>query len=82
MHASRGFGFQGSFGRNLLELLVYYLMSNKCKNLKDMKPSCLSVLVALKITKVDISCIRMRSNFITCIRIYNVKTKNHYHAKY
>ena len=32
-----GFGLQRSFGRNILELLVYYLMPNKCKNLKDMK---------------------------------------------
>ena len=31
------------FGGNILELLVYYLMLNKCKNLKDMKSSCLSV---------------------------------------
>ena len=38
-----GFGLQRSFGRNVLELLVYYLMLNKCKNLKDMKSSCLSV---------------------------------------
>ena len=38
-----GFGLQRSFGRNILELLVYYLMPNKCKNLKDMKSSCLSV---------------------------------------
>ena len=55
-----GFKLQWSFGRNILELLVYYLMPNKCKNLKDMKSSRLSVLVAFKITKVDISCI------ITC----------------
>ena len=34
-----GFGLQGSFGRNILESLVYYLMPNKCKNLKDMKSS-------------------------------------------
>ena len=26
-----GFGLQRSFGRNVLELLVYYLMPNKCK---------------------------------------------------
>ena len=26
-----GFGLQRSFGRNILELLVYYLMPNKCK---------------------------------------------------
>ena len=38
-----GFGLQRSFGRNILELLVYYLMPNKCKNLKDMKSSCLSI---------------------------------------
>ena len=41
-----GSGFRGhlvEFGRNILELLVYYLMLNKCKNLKDMKSSCLSV---------------------------------------
>jgi len=42
-----GSGFRGhlvEFGRNILELLVYYLMpNNKCKNLKDMKSSCLSV---------------------------------------
>ena len=34
---------QRSFGRNILELLVYYLMPNKCKNLKDMKSSYLSI---------------------------------------
>ena len=34
---------QRSFGRNILELLVHYLMPNKCKNLKDMKSSCLSI---------------------------------------
>ena len=41
-----GSGLRGhlvEFGRNILELLVYYLMLNKCKNLKDMKSSCLSV---------------------------------------
>ena len=41
-----GSGFRDhlvEFGRNILELLVYYLMLNKCKNLKDMKSSCLSV---------------------------------------
>ena len=41
-----GSGFRGhlvEFGRNILELLVSYLMLNKCKNLKDMKSSCLSV---------------------------------------
>ena len=31
------------FGRNMLELLVYYLMPNKCKNLKDIKSSYLSI---------------------------------------
>ena len=39
-------GFRGhlvEFGRSILELLGYYLMPNKCKNLKDMKSSCLSV---------------------------------------
>ena len=87
-----GSGFRGhlvEFGRNVLELLVYYLMLNKCKNLKDMKSSCfLFVLVAFKTTKVDISCIitcRSRpycSNSITCIRIYHAKKKNHDHAKY
>ena len=29
-----GFGLQRSFGRNILELLLYYLMPNKCKILK------------------------------------------------
>ena len=38
-----GFGLQRSFGRNILELLVYYLMLNKRKNLKDMKSFCLSI---------------------------------------
>ena len=38
-----GFGLQRSFGRNILELLVYYLMPNKCKNLKYMKSCCLSI---------------------------------------
>ena len=38
-----GFGLQRSFGRNILELSVYYLMPNKCKNLKDMKSSRLTV---------------------------------------
>ena len=37
-----GFGLQRSFGRNILEL-IYYLMPNKCKNLKDTKSSCLSI---------------------------------------
>ena len=37
-----GFGLQRSFGPNIIELLVYYLMPNKRKNLKDMKSSCLS----------------------------------------
>ena len=59
-----GSGFRGhlvEFGRNILELLVCYLMLNKCKNLKDMKSSCLLfVLVAFMITKDYISCI------ITC----------------
>ena len=41
-----GSGFRGhlvEFGRSILELLGYYLMPNKCKNLKDIKSSCLSV---------------------------------------
>ena len=43
-----GSGFRGhlvEFGRSILELLglPYCLMPNKCKNLKDMKSSCLSV---------------------------------------
>ena len=38
-----GFRLQRSFGRNILELLVYYLMLNKRKNLKDIKSSCLSI---------------------------------------
>ena len=43
---------------NIPELLVYYLMPNKCKNLKDMKSSCLSIYTSSpKITKVDISCV-------------------------
>ena len=42
-HAMCRFALQRSFGRNILELLVYYLMPNKCKNLKDMKSSCLSI---------------------------------------
>ena len=29
-----GLGLQRSFGRNILEILVYYLMPNKCKHLK------------------------------------------------
>ena len=37
-----GLGFKGHFGRNILEL-IYYLMPNKCKNLKDTKSSCLSI---------------------------------------
>ena len=41
-----GFGLQRSFGRNILELLVYYLMLNKRKNLKDMKSSCLSIFTS------------------------------------
>ena len=43
---SVGLGFRGhlvEFGWSILELLGYYLMPNKCKNLKDMKSSCLSV---------------------------------------
>ena len=36
-----GFGLHRSFG-HILALLVYYLMPNKRKNLKDMKSSCLS----------------------------------------
>ena len=43
MRTMCGFGLQRSFGRSILELLGYYLMPNKCKNLKDMKSSCLSV---------------------------------------
>ena len=50
---------------------------------------CLSVVVAFKTTKVYItSCIitcdsgPYCSNFITCIRIYDAKKKNHDHAKY
>ena len=87
-----GSGFRGhlvEFGRSILELLVYYLMPNKCKNLKDMKSSCLSVCtIAFKITKVDISCIitcdsgPYCSSLITCIRIYNAKKKNQDHVKY
>ena len=42
-HYVCGFGLQKSFGRNILELLVYYLMLNKRKNLKDMKSSCLCI---------------------------------------
>ena len=38
-----GFGLQRSFGRNILELLAYYLKPNKCKNLQDMKSSYLSI---------------------------------------
>ena len=33
-HTMCGLGLQRSFGRNILEILVYYLMPNKCKNLK------------------------------------------------
>ena len=86
-----GFGIQRSFGRNILEL-IYYLMPINAKILKIRSLLvCLSVLVAFKITKVDISCIitcdsgPYCSNFITCqtyIRIYNAKRKNHDHAKY
>ena len=42
-HTMCGFELQRSFCQNGLELLVYYLMPNKCKNLKDMKSSCLSI---------------------------------------
>ena len=81
-----GSGFRGhlvEFGRSILELLGYYLMPNKRKNLKDMKSSCLSVctIIAFKITKVDISCIitcdsgPYCSSLITCIRIYNANKK-------
>ena len=39
-----GFGLQRSFGRNILVWYwVNYLITNKCKNLKDMKSSCLSI---------------------------------------
>ena len=38
-HYICGFWRQRSFGRDILELLVYYLMPNKCKHLKDMKSS-------------------------------------------
>ena len=59
-----GSGFRGhlvEFGRNILELLVYYLMLNKCKILKIWSLLvCLFVPVAFMITKDDISCI------ITC----------------
>ena len=52
-----GFGLRRSFGRNILELLVYYLMPNKY-NAKILKIRsllvCPSVLVAFKITKVKI----------------------------
>ena len=73
-HTMCGFGLQRSFGLNILELLVYYLMPHKCKNLKDIWSLlvCLSVLVVFKIMKVDISCIiacdsgPYCSNFITC----------------
>ena len=41
-----GFGLQRSFGRNILELLVYYLMLNKRKHLKDMK-SCFTNMFLL-----------------------------------
>ena len=37
------FGLRRSFGRNILELLVYYLMLKKRKNLKDMKSSYLFI---------------------------------------
>ena len=39
-----GFGLQRSFSRNILVWYwVYYLTTNKCKNLKNMKSSCLSI---------------------------------------
>ena len=38
-----GLGLQRSFGRNILELLVYYLMPNKCKTLKDIQCSCFPI---------------------------------------
>ena len=38
-----GFGLQRWFGGNILEVSVYYLMPNKCKNLKDIKSSFLSI---------------------------------------
>ena len=67
-----GFGLQRSFGRNILELLVYYLMPNKCKNLKIRSLLvCLSVLVAFKIMKVEIFC------FITCDSGLNVRILSH-----
>ena len=75
-----GSGFRGHLV-GVLELLVYYLMPSKCKNQIRSLLVCLSVLVAFKITKVEISCIitcdsgPYCSNFITCIRIYNAKKK-------
>ena len=42
-----GLGLQRSSRRNILELLVYYLTPNKCKNLKDMKSSCLSICTSI-----------------------------------
>ena len=38
-----GFGLQRSFGWNILELLMYYLMQINAKSLKDMKSSCSSI---------------------------------------
>ena len=79
-----GFGLQRSFGRNILELLVYYLMPNKCKNLKDTKSSCLSICTSSLQGNEGRDFLHY-SNFIicqTCIRIYNAKKKNHDHAKY
>ena len=56
----------------VLELLVYYLTPNECKNLKIWSLLvCLSVLVAFKITKVEISCI------ITCDSGLNVRILSH-----
>ena len=74
-----GFGLQSLFGRNILELLVYYLMPNKAKMLKIWSLLvCLSALVAFNIMKVDISCIitcdssPYCSNFITCAMLTTV----------
>ena len=80
-----GFGLQRSFGRNILELLVYYLMPNKCKNLKDMKSPCLSICTSSLLDNEGrdfslallhvIRALNYCSNFITCLRIYNAKKK-------
>ena len=74
-----GFGLQSLFGRNILELLVYYLMPNNAKILKIWSLLvCLSALVAFNIMKVDISCIitfdssPSCSNFITCATLTTV----------